>query len=210
MTDQTTIERLAIAKAAVLKGSQPKKKRVGSWVQPVLDDLAYGTVLAFDQASTKTGFCLLTHRPSGITVHRHGKLVEPPVPDLKGFEDDLQRATWMAERTENILVEAALEHPTLVVVHEMPAVRGPRSDSSKMAALGVRLACSRHGYKPTMVNKQHVAAVLCPPDDRDGKPAIGRAVQHLIDAASREWNQDSRDAAALALTYLYDRKKRAA
>lgn len=193
-------------KAAALKAGTKRSKKP-PWVQPTLDDLAYGTVLAFDQTITKTGFCLLSHRPSGLVVHDRGKMVEVAVPDLKGFADTLQRATWMAQRIRNLILSGKAEHTTMVVVHEMPAVVGHRLESSQMAALGVSLACEERYVPRVMVSKQHVAAVLCPPDDRYGKPAITRATCQFLDTKGRDWNQDSRDALALALTYLYDRKQ---
>lgn len=205
-TDQT-MERLALAKAAVVKGvTKPKRKT--TWQAPVLADLAYGTVLAFDQTYSKTGFVVLSHRPSGLVVHRKGKLVEPPLPDLKGFADTIQRSVWMTERIHNVIQEVTLDHPTLQIAHEMPAAHGHRIESSLIGAIAVNLACERLRLrKPTMIGKQHVAAVLCPPDDRGGKPAIKRATMRYLDTNTREWVEDTRDALAIALTYLYDRKQ---
>lgn len=209
MTTDQTLERLAIAKAAVVKGvTTAKAKRTSTWQAPALDRFAYGTVLAFDQTYSKTGFVVLSHRPSGLKVHRKGKIVEPPLPDLKGFADTIQRSVWMTERIHNLIQETLLEHPTAQIAHEMPAAHGHRIESSLIGAIAIHLACERLPRpKPAMVAKQHVAAVLCPPSDRGGKPAIKRAVNRYIDTSTRDWVEDSRDALAIALTYLYDRKQ---
>lgn len=204
---QETMERLAVAKAAVVKGlpSAPKKKRKSTWQPPEMDRFAYGTVFAFDQTATKTGYCLFTHGPGLLVVHRKGKLVEPPLPDLKGFADLIQRSVWMTERIQNVIFEAKQDHPEMAVAHEFPISQGYRVESSLVGAIAVNLACSHLCIKkPTMISKTRVASVLCPPEDRIGKPAIGRAVNRYFDTASREWNQDSRDAFAIGLTYLYE------
>lgn len=202
-----SIEQSLADKAAELTGRAPKKKRT-TWAAPTMEDFAYGTVFAFDQTVSKTGYCLIKNGGLGhIQVFRHGKLVEPPIPDLVGFEDVLQRATWMAERIRAVIWEAQGLHPDLVVVHERPIVAGHRIESSMLGALGVSLACSSLGIKRFMIASQHTYKVLCPPEDRGVKPGITRAVARYFDhTGGRDWNQDSRDALALALTYLYDQK----
>lgn len=206
------MERLAIAKAAVVKGVTQAKTKRTFWQAPALDRFAYGTVLAFDQTFSKTGFCLLRHDEHGLDVIRKGKLVEPPLPDLKGFADTIQRSVWMTERIHNIIAECnsqfVVPDKQLRVAHEMPAAHGHRIESSLIGAIAVNLACERLRLpKPAMVAKQHVAAVLCPPSDRTGKPAIKRATMRYLDTNTRDWVEDTRDAFAIALTYLYDRQQ---
>lgn len=189
----------------------PKRKRQQEWVAPTLADLAIGSVLAFDQTFSKTGWVFLTSYDDSLHVVAKGVIKEPPT-QWSGFEDTLVRALWMSERIAHVVGIYKDSQPTCVpqppaVVHEMPAVKGYRPESSLLAALAVRQAASAHDLPVFMVSNTHMRRVLTPPgSDPTSKVPVRLAVSRYRDT-SKGWNQDERDALALGLTFLYDRKK---
>ena len=197
-------------KAAVLKGKQPAKKRKSTWHQPTLEDLAEGTVLAFDQTFSKTGFAVVKRGLFGLTVLAHGFLNEPPIPDSPRFWDILQRTEWMGERMGGVVRDTrSMLGPGqgFEVVHEAPILHGMRVESSLLGAVKVWEACKANGLpQPTIVENRHMLNTLCPPTDRSGKPAIKRAVNQFHDT-NKGWNEHNRDALALALTHLIFKKR---
>ena len=204
----TTDQRLATMADALKAGKKaPRKKK--EFVPPDISDFAPGHVLAFDQTFSKTGFVHLWFNGTTLAILRRGVILEPPIPDLSGQEDTLQRATWMAERIRNIHSEcsnAIMDNGNLVVLHERPATSGYRIESSLMGALGIWLALSPR--RPEIVSSTHVRAVLTGQAHSRAKSLITAAVNRYID--TKGWNADQRDALALALTYLYDKKQAAA
>jgi hypothetical protein len=95
------------------------------------------------------------------------------------------------------------------VVHEMPAVKGHRIESSLMAAREIRRHASQADLPVVMVSRQHAYAVLV------GHPHTSKAegtarVNVLIPPEQRTtkaWNQDVHDAVLLGLQWLHDEKQ---
>lgn len=201
--------RARVTAAALTKG-KPKRAPKKVWAAPKLEDFANGLVCAFDQTFTNTGWAILRKDDDWVQVLDKGTIREPPVPGLKGFEDTLQRAEWMCERIKPIPEKAltyAKHDESCVFVHEIPAVQGMRIESSLLGALGVRQAVTalRDPYKRVAVGNQHMKAVMLPPEMRHEKRFITTAVNRYTD--TRGWNEHTRDALALGLTYLYDVKR---
>lgn len=188
------------------KGRAPKAKKV--WEPPALSDFAPGHVLAFDQTFSNTGFCHIWFSGTTLSILRRGVIKEPPIPDLSGQEDTLQRACWMAERIRNIYVEcsnAIMDNGNLTVVHERPIVHGMRIESSLLGGLGVWLAISPK--KPVLIHNTRMRSVMTGQARSNSKALITEACERYL--STKGWNSDQRDALCLALTYLYDKKRAA-
>lgn len=203
-----SIEESLAEKAAVLvsKSEQRRASRTPPWTPPSVDDIGEGTVLAFDQTFSKTGWVLLS---GPLTVIRKGYLYEPPIPDSLRFFDVLQRTDWMGDRIRQVVLDVYEEYGAggFDVVHEMPILQGMRVESSLLGATKVWEACKYLALPtPTILSKTRVAGLLCPPGDRKGKSAITRGLAALIDT-SKGWNEHNRDALALAITFLHDKKR---
>lgn len=198
--------------AAALNKGKPKRSAKKEWRAPTWEDFANGLVCSFDQTFTNTGWVIFRKRDSEVEVIDRGTLREPPVPGLKGFEDTLQRAEWMCERIATIppkavACEDVLTGEECVFVHEIPAVQGMRIESSLLGALGVRQAVTAlpEPRKRIAVGNQHMKVVMLPMEMRHEKRFITTAVNRYTD--TRGWNEHTRDALALGLTYLYDAKR---
>lgn len=188
------------------------KRAPRQWRQPTLDDLADGHVFAFDQTFSKTGWALVRNdqQHGGFTVLARGFIAEPPIPDSPRFWDILQRTAWMGDRITRVLKDHWVSGRDIAIVHEQPILQGMRIESSLLGAVKVWDAAHAMGQgTPTIISKTHVAGVLMPPSDRSGKGAVTRALSHFIDTTKRAdgWNEHTRDALVLAITYLYDQKQ---
>lgn len=201
-----SVERSLADKAKALKAGAKAPRKKKEWVPPTLADFAPGHVLAFDQTFSNTGYCHIWFSGTTLSVLARGIIREPPLPDLTGQEDTLQRATWMAERIKNIHWEcsnAIMQNGDLVVVHERPIVHGMRIESSLLGGLGVWLAVSPK--KPVLIHNTRMRGVMTGQPRSNSKALITEACNRYID--TKGWNADQRDALCLALTYLYDKKR---
>ena len=191
----------------IAEGGKPKVSKK-AWTAPVREDFALGRVLAFDQTLTKTGFSLVVHDNASLRVAEANLLLPEVDKSLKGFEQTFARAAWLDLRLPMLM--ALLAPQVDVVVHEMPAVQGYRTESSLMAAQCVRRAArgAVGGVPVAMVSNQTMRKVLNAPEQRFEKKYVGQAVDALIPAEQRtakRWNQDVHDSVGLALTYLYQK-----
>lgn len=195
-----------IAEHVAAKGVKKPSKKV--WTAPVEADFGLGTVLAFDQTATKTGFAVVRHGHDGLYV-LDGNLVETKAGEgLVGFEQTLRKSVAMEQALSRVvmLLGASVD----AIVHEMPAVSGYRIESSLLGAHAVRMAALAHarGVPVRTISNQAMRAVLNAPEQRDEKRYVGIAVDALIPRQQRttkRWNQDVHDAVGLALTYLYQK-----
>jgi hypothetical protein len=193
-----------------IKDATPARRgRRRAWVEPVPEDFAYGTALAFDQTLTKTGWAVVVNNDFGLQVSAGGRLMPEPPEDLTGFEQTFAKAERMGLLIQRTL---SLQRTQMVdvVVHEMPAVRGHRIESSLMAAREVRRSASQYGRPVAMVSRQHAYAVLVGHPHGDKAEGTAR-VNALVPAHrrnTRAWNQDVHDAVLLGLQWLHDKKQR--
>jgi hypothetical protein len=177
------------------------------WEPPQLSDFAQGTlVLAFDGSLGNTGWILLWRTLTEITVQEKGTI--RPQTELDGYLGTWQRA---------ILLRCGLEDlGRLAIICDHVAVEAPmvagghRTESSLVAGLQVwQWAEDRAGRaKRRDVGATHVSKVLCGDSriSRDKrKAAIKAAVARYISGSDgRGYNEHERDAAAIALTVLWD------
>lgn len=209
-----SIEESLAEKAAALtsRSQQRRASRTPKWEPSSLDDLASGRVLAFDQTFSKTGWVMVEVRDGALTIHAKGFINEPPIPDNAKFEDILQRSEWMYDRICLAIAEVLGHMFDFDVVHEAPILHGLRVESSLLGALAVRLACVRLlSRRPSIVENRRMLAILLPPGERMnqvGKGHITRGLLPFLDTR-KGWNEHTRDGLALAITYLYDKKRAA-
>lgn len=185
------------------KGKDPRvTKKV--WVQPEAEDFAEGSVLAFDQTLTKTGWAVVTCA-GGIGVTSGGMLVPRIDTSLKSFEQTLAKAEELGLLLDDLVGEFYWVDQ---VVHEMPAVHGHRTESSLMAAREVRRVIAESLSKTVEAINRQAAYATIVGDRHAPKRVMKEAVERLAPTRHVErWNQDVSDAAGLALKYLYDKKR---
>ena len=127
------VARKKVQQARRVIDGRERAKAKPAWVPPTMHDLSAGHVLAFDQGAFKTGWChFRLSFLQGVTpefkVLGHGRLLQPTVPGLNGFEDTLKRAEWMGEVIKNLVGERVRHpycaHSPLYIVWEMPAFQG--------------------------------------------------------------------------------------
>jgi hypothetical protein len=177
------------------------------WVQPEIKDFAEEiNVLSFDQSLGKTGWINLTVRWGEIEVARHGTL--RTVTSHDGFQGSFDRANHLRVRMFEEHGWLAFHGLPGEVIMEMPAVRGHRIESSFLAAYVVQEYCIQFWKMPTMVSIQESRRNLAGPGTHNDKKAGHLALARLIpESASRQWNEDERDAALNALNHLYKLKQ---
>lgn len=190
--------KVAQLKEAVKTGSKVKTP----WVEPTLAQCANGSILVFDQTVNKTGWACFTVSDGVFTECAHGTLL---IPDdgfaLKGHADTLHRALQM----QRLLTEMVLDHcsHTDLIVNELPAAFGHRTESSLLAAFAVHLACDEAGADFAMVANQHMKKVMV--GLAGATKAHVKASVLAVTGATGSWNQDNADALALGITWLIDK-----
>lgn len=157
------------------------------------------TYLTFDQSLTHTGWAVVDVYTQHVLAcdvinYKDSKL-------LKGFELTFDKAARLEEALEPLITKWAPMVDEILL--EMPAVIGMRTESSLMGAEKIYTVCRRQGLpKPTLISRQHAAAVVCK-DGRADKKKTGAEVDKLIlkrpDGA--RWNEHIRDAVLLALSH---------
>jgi hypothetical protein len=213
MTEQEVIDPLEKMRETLReKKTRAPKSKAKAWTPVTNDRLAYGTVLAFDQTLSKTGFSVVRHDHTGLHVIE-GNLILAAT-DSVGFEETYAKAAYMEHAIDKVtmFLSAGID----CIVHEMPAVTGHRTESSLMAGYFVRRAAhlSAPSVPVVMLSKRSAAALLIPPDkDRSSKANMTQAVNALIPRENRQtkrWNQDVHDSVALAVLRLHRQKEHAA
>lgn len=173
------------------------------WAQPMISEFLHGVnVLSFDQSLGKTGWVNLAVGQGEIEVAAHGTL--RTVTSNDGFQGSFDRADHLRDRMAEEHDNLACHGMPYDVVMEMPSVRGHRIESSFLAAYVVRRYCHEWWEDPTMVSIQESRRNLAGPGTQNDKKAGHEALADYIpETASRQWNEDERDAALNALNHLY-------
>lgn len=180
------------------------------WAQPMVSEFLHGVnILSFDQSLGKTGWVNLTVNWGEIQVASHGTL--RTVTSNDGFQGSFDRADRLRDRLFEEHDNLAFHGIPYAVIMEMPAVRGRRIESSFLAAYVVRKYCHEWWEDPTMVSIQASRRNLAGPGTQNDKKAGHEALADYIpETASRQWNEDERDAALNALNHLYTLAKECA
>lgn len=197
----TDIRERVRSRAAGKKRGKPKVERT---YPPELAEFAQDVrVLAFDQTLTKTAWIMVAVSGGEIIVHDRGMIRQQT--GRTGFMETYDKA-WQFQQNVGSLWYAvqAGDYPAPdAIVAEYPAVYGHRTESSLMAGY---ILHQTFGGEINWIGAQHAKSVLggkaCK-EKSDLKPVLA---QLHPDSATRQWNEDQRDALANALTYLWDRK----
>lgn len=190
----------------IKQAEKPKRGKRKDFTPVEASELAYGSVLAFDQSLTKTGWVQMKNYPKGLRIYRGGVLFPHYERSLKGFEATFAKDISVDSQISRIISGASGQ--VEAVVHEMPAVMGYRLESSLMAAAAIRRAAAKNWLPVVMVSRQRAYSTFVGSAYAE-KSEGTRAVNALFPAHRREterWTQDVHDAVLLGLTYLYEKK----
>lgn len=178
--------------------------KVSTWQPVTHQDLAPGMVLAFDQSLSSTGWVVLVVDSTGTEIRECGTLKNEGDP-LKGSARSLARFSEMIPEVTRVLIV----NSCATVVHENPPAASSvsRPESSLLAAAAIHAACAERGNAPHSVQAQHAKKVVTG-NGNARKPDVASAVKALtwIRGVDRLKNEHQRDALAIALTFLVDKK----
>lgn len=186
------------------KSVKPKQE----WRLPTVDDLAYGSVLAFDQTLTNCGMAHVGHDSRGLLVTVVDLLA--PASRETGFKGTYSKSIELAHLVEQAIESTSRMRRIDEVVHEMPSTGGFRTESALLAGYVVQQAAVDHGLPCVMVANASMRSLLVPPERRKdkSKTPIREAIDTLFPARpDGPWNEHVRDAVGLALTRLSQIKK---
>ncbi len=157
-------------------------------------------ILAFDQTLTNTGWVLFEAYGDEIQILRKGTLKCQTT--LNSHESLLDKADQLEIHLYRLTerVSPLVTHDFMVVM-ERPAVAGFRTESSLMAAREVARMCDSMNWPWTMVANNTMKKFLGL-KTKSKKSEVRDALMKRVDVSSREWNEHSRDALALGLTYV--------
>lgn len=164
-------------------------------------------VLAFDQTLTNCGWAV--YDAPEQTVEACGVIKPEPAYPCKSFELTFEKARLLEEGLVKVLTEHA--KTVDVIVMEMPAVTGYRTESSLMAAEKILTVCRNLGLaKPVMVARNTAAAVVAG-NGKATKQQTSQVVNEIVkNRPKAPWNEHVRDAVLLALTEAVAHETRAA
>ncbi len=169
------------------------------WTPPGLSDMATCYILALDQTLSNTGyvnFRISLFGDDGPSVEVIKKGVIKPTTELKSFHGNFEKGNILAEEFSSLLCYT----PCKIVLYEMPAVVGHRTDSSLLAAFAIQREADRHKIPAKMISAQHVRRALGGPGCKDKKALKDALKVYLEDSSSRGWNEHTRDALGIGLT----------
>lgn len=169
-------------------------------------------VLAFDPTLSNCGWVIIEVCPAmalagsgGITVRDRGTI--RPSTSLNGFAATWEKARQLNEQLSVVILRCSAKYGCQDIACETPWVGGGghRTESALIASTLVYLYSGEY-FRP--VSSQHAYKVLCGgrrPATARAKKDIALSVERYIpESSGRTWNEHQRDAAALALTFLYD------
>lgn len=161
--------------------------------------------MALDQTLTNTGWVLLESGQGHVEVLRKGTIKCQT--DFKSHESLYDKSEQLMYHLAILTdVIAPLTTHDFVVIFERPSVRGFRIESSLMAGREVVRMCEAMGWQWEMVSNLTMKKFLGIKIKGSKKSEVkDQLVKYVPDVSSREWNEHSRDALALGLTYINER-----
>ena len=168
----------------------------------------HGSVIAFDQSITATGWVRLDSGADGVIVRAVGSIKCGPEGYPKGHEGTLLRAEYVGQQMAAILRRL----PVQTVVHEQPPVatsKMARPESSLLSALALRIEARRQGHSVVVVSNQHSKMVLLGKGQGNATKAQWHTALDRLPwthEGATPTNEGQRDALCLALTYLIDKE----
>ena len=196
-----------------LRAALEHKSRVPAskpqWQPPGLEEFeTCKQVLAFDASLSNVGWVSLRVLADPLRVDVSAKGTIRSVTDQRGFLETWAKAVKVTAALKELAYYFALADYVPV---ESPSVGGGyRTESSLIA--GLKVWEEAPADKRFAVSAQHVARVLCGdariPADRKKQAIRGAVARYIPGSESRSWNEHQRDAAAVGLTHLWDRRNR--
>ena len=179
---------------------EAKAKRV-TFRLPAARDIQSGTVLAFDQSFSSTGWVYLKME-EGVCRVMFAGTHKTSAGLLRGGEQDLERAHSLY-REVNLIIH---RHPDAdVVLYETPP-KGPgvrHPEVSLLCALSIRLAAAGYGIPFAAIHAKSGKKMLTGNANADKKMAhTALMTLDWIDGLAMVTNEGQRDAMLVALTYL--------
>ena len=167
--------------------------------------------MSFDQTLGNTGVVVVKNDGETIEI-LHSDIFKRTDP-LSGFAMTIQRGIDFKKELQHWMVNCSYLSKLTAIVHEMPAVRGYRTESSLMAAFIIRQVIDEIGLSIPVhsISNQHSKKVLGLKKNAT-KAEVKFAVENILGYDSENknrpkiWNQHVSDAAMLGLTYLSDSK----
>lgn len=158
-------------------------------------------ILALDQTLTNTGWVVLEGGNGAIEVLMKGtiKCSSELTSHEASYDKAEQLMYHLAVLTDKI---APLTTENFVVVFERPAVRGFRTESSLMAGREVVRMAEAMNWHWEMVSNLSMKKFLGIKIKGAKKSDVKDKLMIHTDVSSREWNEHTRDACGLGLTYL--------
>lgn len=176
------------------------------WEPPALSDfMPYIRVTAFDQTLSHCGYARLEVFPADEIALPSLHLMNQGTININskrsGFNGTWDKGLQLRQRLEHLPFDPSLG----VIVIEHPLVGpGYRPESALVAGYAI---CDYAGCVVDSMSARQVSKIMVGNPHHD-KAEIAAAVARYIPASQvRSWSEHSRDAAAMALAYLYNRKK---
>lgn len=190
---------------AVRKGKGTRK----NWTQPTLDEFAHGSVVAWDQSTTATGWVWLVSDQSGLWIRDAGSFSGEH--GSEGWENVLRSAQMIELKASGVMMRVYSRSPDAVCVHEAPPTGGGKflkPELSLVCAYAIRHAAYSSGLsvKP-MVTPQNHKTLIC------GNHIAKKPVEHaalkelsvvlpIVGYTENITNEAKRDALCVALSHL--------
>lgn len=185
-------------------------KAAGLWTPPQEEDFAFGKVLAFDQTLSHTGWVMIVHDDDGLRLCATGMI--EPFTELTSHEGTYDKADGLSREIQGVVNYYNCFHG-LRITYERPAVVGKRIESALMAGREVHRASEGSAIA---VSNQHAKKVIVgrvgnrqnPVTKAHVKEAVERHLSPPTNRRFHPWNEHTRDAGMLGLTFLYDEKQK--
>lgn len=155
--------------------------------------------LGFDQSLASTGWALICTDEDGIPIVMQTGMIKTDPSHLKGFADTFFRLEYIEDEMERVI--NTFTPP--VVVHEMPALWGKRTDSSLVTCVTLRSVARRLKVPTVMIHNNSMKRVVVGKPDAskaEVKAAVKKFAPTVVNCKPN--NEHTNDAIALALTHL--------
>jgi hypothetical protein len=177
----------------------------------LLDQLSKGLIISFDQTLGNTGLAVIDNRDTFKILYTTVFQREDP---LLGFDATIRRGIALGKELKTWFLSSDYSSRAQAVVHEMPAVRGYRTDSSLIAALLINQVVDELGLDSPVysVSNTHAKKVFGL-KAKATKAEVRNSVEEVLGFTSKEdkpsvWNQHVIDATMIGITHLYDMGKK--
>lgn len=174
------------------------------WTPPALKSMTNKSIVAFDQTLTQAGYVAFQVKSAGFNSLPEIKIFDKGVfkqqTDLKSFAGNYEKGNMLAEKMYRLLCYV----PANIIVHEMPAVYGYRTDSALLAGMVVQREADRRKIRCDIVSAQHARRVIGGPSCKKKQDVKAALKPYVDNIDTREWNEHTRDALLIGLAKAYE------